>query len=143
MLAARIIAVEEPVTAVNRTFHLFLHLCHTGADAVGRAGSVGNNHGRSLIALSLLERPHQLRWVGAHRHLGDIDVAVSHQHGAEILFAAALAGRSKLRHRADRCRLGALTAGVGIDLGINDNKDFNTDETVKKYINVYKQVLKY
>ena len=70
--------------------------------------------------LGLLQRLDELAGVGAHGALGDIDVVVVHQQHAEILLLRLLAARLELRHRADGRGLRGLAAGVGIDLGIDE-----------------------
>ena len=72
------------------------------------------------IGLGFGERLDALVHVGAHGHRGDVDVAVAHGHLAEVLLGRLLAGGGELGHRAGRGGLGGLAAGVGIDLGVED-----------------------
>ncbi len=51
-------------------------------------------------------------------HPGDIDVFVVHGQQREVLLARLFAAGRELGHRAARCRLGGLSAGVRVDLGI-------------------------
>ena len=69
-------------------------------------------------AAGLDERLRGLGVVGADGDLGDVDVAVGPGDGAEVLLADALAGGGELGDRAAGGRLGRLTAGVGVHLGV-------------------------
>ena len=51
---------------------------------------------------------------------GDIDAAVAHGHEGQVLLAGRLAAGGELGDRAARRGLGRLAAGVGVDLGIED-----------------------
>ena len=66
----------------------------------------------SRNALSVCER------VGAHRDLGDVDVAVVDGDHAQVLLADRLALRGELGHGAAGGRLRRLAAGVRVDLGV-------------------------
>ena len=57
--------------------------------------------------------------VGADGDRGDIDVAVGHRHAPQVLLGGALSGRGELGDGAELGRLGALAAGVGVELGIH------------------------
>ena len=58
--------------------------------------------------------------VGAHGDLRHIDVAVAHGDAGQILLLDRLAGGGELRHSAGGGGLGGLSAGVGVDLGVED-----------------------
>ena len=92
---------------------------HAALQAVRGAGRVGDDDGGAVVFLGLLERLDELVVVGAHRHLGDIDVAVAHKDCAQIFLARLLAARRELRDGARGRGLRALAAGVGVDLGVD------------------------
>ena len=54
----------------------------------------------------------------AHGHPGHIDVAIGHGHQAQVFLGETLALGGKAGHSAARGGLGGLSAGVGIDFGI-------------------------
>ena len=58
--------------------------------------------------------------VCAQGNLCDIDITIAHRHGSEILLLGLLAACSELCHSTFRSCLGGLSAGVGIDLGVED-----------------------
>ena len=58
--------------------------------------------------------------VGAHGHGGHVDVAVCHGHAAKILLRGFLTRGGELGHGAGRRRLRRLSAGVGVNLGVED-----------------------
>ena len=72
------------------------------------------------IGLSLLNGLEGLSGVGAHSHLSHIDVAVAHGDLSQRLLLGLLTGSGELSHLADVGGLGSLSAGVGVDLGIED-----------------------
>ena len=80
--------------------------------------SVCNNQRRSRIRLCLGDGLNGLIIISAHCNLCNIYVAIAHCDGSEIFLFHFLAGCSKLCGCSDRRRLGRLTAGVGIYLGI-------------------------
>ena len=87
---------------------------------MGDAVAVGDDQRRSLVGLRLAQRPQGLLGVGAHCHPGDVDVAIGDRLQGEVLLGNPLAGGGELGHRAERRRLGGLPAGVGVDLGVED-----------------------
>ena len=97
---------------------------HAALQAVRGAGRVGDDDGGAVVFLGLLERLDQLVVVGAHRHLGDIDVVVAHKDCAQIFLAGLLAARRELRDGARGRGLRALAAGVGVNLGV-DHQDIH------------------
>ena len=82
------------------------------------ARRVGDDEGRTLVGLGLGHGLDQLVHVRAHGDLRHVHIAVGHGHQAQILLAGALAGGRELGHGAGRRGLGSLSAGVGVDLGI-------------------------
>ena len=82
------------------------------------AGSVADNQRRARICLSLSNSLQRLLHVGAHSNLCNINVAVGHRDFSQRLLADRLAGSRELRNCANRSCLGSLTAGVGVNLGI-------------------------
>ena len=87
---------------------------------VGDARAVGDDQRGTRPGIRFEQRLRRLEVVGAHRDLGDVDVAVRARDRAEVLLGRALAGRRELRHGAPRRRLGRLAAGVRVDLGVED-----------------------
>ena len=79
------------------------------------ARCVSDDDGRSVVSFSFLNSLEELSLICAHCDLRDIDVAVAHCHHAEVLLLGPLACCRELCDRAGRCRLGSLTACVGVD----------------------------
>ena len=84
------------------------------------ARSVGDDDRRAVVSLGLADCLEALCVIGTHSHLGNIDVTVGGGNQTQVFLADALAGSSKLGDSADGCSLRGLTAGVAIDLGVND-----------------------
>ena len=82
------------------------------------AVAVGDDQRGARISLRLAECLQRLLRIGAHRHLRHIDVAIGNRLQCQVLARHALAGGGEFRDRAERRRLRCLTAGVGIDLGV-------------------------
>ena len=115
-----VVAIELPVARFDCL--LLFHLTHIHADTVVDAGGVADQQGRSVVGFRLGDRLEKLRLACAHCALCDVDVAVAHRHHAEVLLLGALTCGRELGDGAGRRGLGGLTAGVGIDLGI-EHKD--------------------
>ncbi len=73
------------------------------------------------ISLSLGECLEQSDSVGAHSDLCNVDVAVAHRDLSEILLAYCLTRSRELCDLTDARCLGCLSAGVGVNLGIEDH----------------------
>ena len=73
-----------------------------------------------MPSLSLAECLQTLALVSTHSHLCYIYVAVGSLHETQVLLAHALAVGSKLSDGTDGRCLGSLTAGVGVNLGVDD-----------------------
>ena len=112
----RVEAEQRPVAAGGREV-LLLHAV-AQVEAVRDAVAVGEDQRGSRIGLRFAECEQRVLRVGAHRHLRDVDVAVGDRLQRQVLARHALAGGGELGDRAERRRLGRLTAGVGIDLGV-------------------------
>ena len=112
LFLARVVAVEYPVARVDGALHLGLRAAHAALESVREAGRVGDDHGAAFVFLGLAQRLDELVHVGAHRDLRDVDVAVGHEHRAEVFFRDALAADAELRDRAYRRRLRGLASGV-------------------------------
>ena len=54
----------------------------------------------------------------AHSYLSNVYVSVAHSHHAEVFLLGALTCSCKLSNRTGRSRLGGLSAGVGVNFGI-------------------------
>ena len=113
-------AEHIPVAALHGLLHLGLAVGHAALDGVHLTGGVADDEGRAVVGLGLLDSLQGLVHVGAHSHLGHIDVAVGHGDLRQALLRHCLAGRGKLSHLADVGGLGGLSAGVGVHLGIKD-----------------------
>ena len=120
LLGGRIEAEQVPVAAVDGLLHLALAVGHAALDAVHLAGSVGDDEGRAGIGFRLGDGLDGLRRVGAHGDLGDVNVAVGHGDLRQALGLDLLAGSRELRDLADVGGLGGLSAGVGVNLGVED-----------------------
>ena len=114
----RIETKQRPVAAGDRQV-LLLH-AETHVDAVSDALAIGEDQRGTVIGLRLPKRIQRLLRIGAHRDLGHIDVAIGDGLQGEILARDPLPGRREFCDRAKRGRLRGLTAGVGIDLGVED-----------------------
>ena len=119
-LGFRVEPVQEPVAGVYRLLHLILHSIRSAAKSMLLARRVGDDHTRTVIVLCFADCLDQLIVIRSHSHLCNIDLAVCHEHAAEILLRLLLAGCRELCDRTDRSSLGRLTACVGIDLCIHD-----------------------
>ena len=111
-----------PVAALHSLLHLVLRGAHTGLDVLLQAGAVADHDGGTVIGLSLTQSLQSLGLVSAHGHLGDVHIAVLHQHGTQILLGYPLAAGGKLGGSGGGGGLGGLTAGVGIHLGIQHHQ---------------------
>ena len=124
VLALRLIggveAEQVPVAALHGLLHLALAVGHAALDGVHLAGSVADNQGGTVILLGLADGGEGLVGVGAHGHLGHVDVAVLHGDLRQALLGHRFARGGKLGHLADVGGLGGLAAGVGVDLGVKD-----------------------
>ncbi len=114
-----IVTVERPVTGGDR-FSVFVHaLAHV--DSMGNTVRVGDDQRRAVIGFRFDKGLDHLPRIGKS-DIGDVDVAVGHRHHAEIFLGHRLAAGSELRNCAGRCRLGGLTTGVGVNLGIKNQQ---------------------
>ena len=84
------------------------------------AWAVADNKGWTVVALGFLEGLDGLHWVGAKGDLGDIDVSIGHGHESEVLLGFFLTGSGELVDGTGLGGLGSLTAGVGVNLSVED-----------------------
>ena len=119
-LSSGVEAEQVPVAALDGLLHLSLAVGHAALDAVHLAGSVADDEGGTVIGLSLLNGLEGLSGVSAHGYLSHIHIAVAHGDLSQRLLLGLLTGSGELCHLADVGGLGSLTAGVGVDLGIED-----------------------
>ena len=84
------------------------------------AGRIRHDDRRASVGFGFLERLEGLESVRAHGDRGDIDVAVAHAHEPEVLLGEMLAAGGEFRHGSARGRLRGLSAGVGVDFGVED-----------------------
>src|ERR1039458_3059979 len=86
--------------------------------AVRDAVAGGNHERRPVVRLCLGKSLHGLSVVTAHRDVGPVSAPVVHRHHGDVFLRDALAASGELRHRAQRRCLRHLSAGVGVNLGI-------------------------
>ena len=113
---------QVPVAALDGFLLLVLRAAHTDLDAVVDAGGVADDERRAVIGLGLLDDIEVLGLAGAHSDLRHIDVAVALGNHTEVFLADLLTRGGELGDSAGRGGLGALSAGVGVHLGV-DNDD--------------------
>ena len=111
---------QVPVAALDGFLLLVLRATHTDLDAVVDAGRVADDERRAVVGLGLLDDVEVLGLAGAHSHLRHIDVAVALGNHTKVFLADLLAAGSKLGDSAGRGGLRALSAGVGVHLGVDD-----------------------
>ena len=75
---------------------------------------------RRKLSFSFEEGLHGLGIVGADGDVTDIDITVGHGDVAQVLLRQILTLGSEFRNRGTRGGLGSLTAGVGVNFGIQD-----------------------
>lgn len=90
-LKIRVVPVEVPVTAVNGKLLLLLAQTHTSLQTVIDARCVGDDEGRTVVGLGLLDGVEVLRWACTHSYLSDVNVAIADGHHTKILLADLLA----------------------------------------------------
>ena len=116
----RIIAEEVPVACVDSLLLFELRDAHAALDAVVDTGSVADDQRRTVVAFRLDHCLEHLIVVSAHRDLRGVDIAVAHGDRRKVFLLHGLTGSSELRNGADRGSLGSLSAGVGVNLGVED-----------------------
>ena len=123
-----IVVPEVPVAALDGLLLLVLRAAHTNLDTVVDAGCVADDERRAVVGLGLLDDIEVLGLAGAHSHLGDIDVAVALGNHTEVFLADLLAAGGELGDGAGRAErplevllIRALSAGVGVHLGVDDD----------------------
>ena len=94
---------------------------HAALDGVHLTGGVADHQRGTLVGLGLTDGGQSLVGVGAHGDLSHIDIAVAHGDLSQALLGSGLTGSGELGHSAEVGGLGSLTAGVGVDLGIEDH----------------------
>ena len=87
---------------------------------MGDTGRVGHDERRSGVGFCLADGLERLIVVGTHRDLRHINVTVGRGDETEVLLSDALTAGGKLRHGTRRRRLRRLTAGVGVNLRVED-----------------------
>ena len=112
---------QVPVAALDGLLLLVLRAAHTDLDAVVDAGGVADDERRAVVGLGLLDDVEVLGLAGTHSHLGHIDVAVALGNHTEVFLADLLAAGGELGDSAGRGGLRALSAGVGVHLGVHDD----------------------
>ncbi len=120
LLCVRIESEQIPVTALDSLLHLLLAVLHTALDAVHLAGGVSDDEGRALVSLGLGDSLEGLDLVCAHCDLCNVDVTVGHSDLGERLGLDFLTGSRELSDLTDVGSLGGLSAGVGVNLGVED-----------------------
>ena len=82
------------------------------------ARRIADDEGRSVVSFGFFQSFYKLRFIRAHRALRHVYVAVRAGYHAEVLLLHSLAAGSEFRNRRDRSGLRSLSAGVGINFGI-------------------------
>ena len=116
-----IVVPEMPVAALDGFLLLVLRAAHTNLDTVVDAGCVADDERRAVVGLGLLDDVEVLGLAGAHSDLGDIDVAVALGNHTEVFLADLLAAGGELGDGTRGSGLRALSAGVGVHLGVDDD----------------------
>ena len=83
-------------------------------------GSITENYGRTVITLGFLESSNKLVFIRSHRHRGNINISIGHQHSWHVFFGSLFTGWCKFCHRTFWSCLGRLSSCVGIDFGIKN-----------------------
>ena len=112
---------QVPVATLDGLLLLVLRATHADFDAVVDAGCVADDERRAVVGLGLLDDVEVLGLAGAHIHLRHIDVAVALGNHTEVFLADLLAAGGELGDGAGRGGLRALSAGVGVHLGVDDD----------------------
>ncbi len=73
---------------------------------------------RTIVAFRLGKGLDALVVVSAHSNLGNVYIAIAHSDAGQILFLDILTGSGELSDGTDRSSLGGLSAGVGVNLGV-------------------------
>ena len=107
-----------PIACLYSLLHLFLAVSHTALDGVHLTRSVADDDGRSGICLSLCHSLESLVHISAHSNLCNVNVAVGHSDLCKVLLADCLTCCCELSNLTDVGSLGSLSAGVGVNLGI-------------------------
>mgnify|MGYP007012692717 CR=1 FL=1 len=84
------------------------------------ARAVADDDGRTIIGFSFADGFEGLVRVGAHGHLGNINVAIAHGHHAQVLLRCRFTTGREFSDRTGTGCLGGLTARVGVDFRIKD-----------------------
>ncbi len=82
--------------------------------------SVADDQGRPVVGLGLGNGLDGLSGIGTHGDLSHIDIAIAHGNLRQGLLLGLLAGSRELSDLTDVGSLGSLSAGVGVNLGIED-----------------------
>ena len=112
----RVVPDQRPVPAGHGAGLLVEPTSHL--DAVGDAVAVGDHQRWPVVGLRLAEGAQCLLGIRPHGHPRDVHVAVGDGLQGDVLLGGGLACGSKLGDRPQRRCLGRLTAGVGVDLGV-------------------------
>ena len=100
------IAPQRPIAALAGFLLLQLSLAHALGDTVVDAGSVSDEDGGTVMCLSFLQSRDEVLLVGTHSDLSNIDIAISHGDGAQILLAGSLTAVGELSHGTQLSGLG-------------------------------------
>ena len=114
--ATRVVAIQRPVSRLGGQLLMLEPVAQVVA--VRDAMTVGDYERRPGIRLGFHDGLQRLRIFGAHRDLGDIDMAIRHRHEAQVFLRAGFSGRCEFRGGGGGCRLRLLPAGVRVHLGV-------------------------
>ena len=106
------------MTGVYRFFLLVKAFDHVYA--VRYAVAVGYDEGGAVVGFRFFEYFDCVRVVGSESYFAYVYVAVAYGHHGKVFFAHAFAGSSKFGHRSSWGGFGHLSAGVGVDFGVED-----------------------
>src|SRR5699024_6746540 len=95
-----------------------LVVAQTALDTMLCTWAVSQDQRWSVIGLCLFDGLQRLVLVGTHGDACDIYMSISHGDLSQVLLRCRLTASRKLRDRSCLRRLGRLSAGVGIYLGI-------------------------
>ncbi len=107
-----------PVARFYSVLDVLLRFAHAFLDAVVDTRRISDNQRWSIVSFSFSDCFHELGFVSAHAYLRYVYIAVGHCHHAEVFLLDSFTRGCKFCNCCCRCRLGCLTASVGVNLCI-------------------------
>ena len=114
----RIESQKVPITGSYGLLHLEHGLVHTGLYAVVDTRCVCDDEGRSFVSFSFLQCFYGLLRICTHSDLSYVYISISHSDLSKVFLLDFLTGCCELSNCSDRCSLGGLSTGVGVNFGI-------------------------